>query len=147
MIRFVIFTLLLLSPTIALTQSVIERTDTAEKSLEMSNSTDARLLGYISNRMVLPSGLTVKTWRWTKEAGTLGYANYPAHGLIAQDVQAYFPHAVSKTQDGYLVIDKDILAKLDISVATLIRLCGEIYSCSDYRKFLLEEKNRQILGQ
>ena len=145
-LRMMIFCGILL-PTLCQAQSSLEIETTPPANPPVEHVTDERLVAYVANRMVLPSGLTVRTWRWTKEARSLGYGDYPAQGLLAQDVETYFPEAVWRTKEGFLAINYDVLIEKDVSVAQLVELCGEIYSCSDYRQYLLKEKQRRLLGE
>ena len=59
-----------------LAQSSLEIETTPPANPPVEHVTDERLVAYVANRMVLPSGLTVRTWRWTKRPAA-GYGDYP----------------------------------------------------------------------
>ena len=50
-------------------------------------------------------GIKFYTWDWKKEAKEIGWDKYPTFGVIAQQVQKTHPDAVSKGQDGYLMVN------------------------------------------
>lgn len=64
---------------------------------------------------ILPTGrfvaglLAEYTWQWNDAAKALHLDGYPTVGVMAQEAQALFPHAVSTAADGYLRVDYDML--------------------------------------
>jgi len=50
-------------------------------------------------------GIKFYTWDWTKEAKEIGWDKFPSKGVIAQQIQKTHPDAVSKGQDGYLMVN------------------------------------------
>ena len=45
------------------------------------------------------------TWEWNAKAKEIGWDRYPTFGVIAQQVQKKYPHAVSTGKDGYLMVN------------------------------------------
>tara|TARA_R110002072_G_scaffold21045_1_gene75591 strand:+ start:2712 stop:4739 length:2028 start_codon:yes stop_codon:yes gene_type:complete len=45
------------------------------------------------------------TWEWNSKAKEIGWDRYPTFGVIAQQVQKKYPHAVSTGKDGYLMVN------------------------------------------
>ena len=45
------------------------------------------------------------TWEWNSKAKQIGWDKYPTFGVIAQQVQKKYPHAVSTGKDGYLMVN------------------------------------------
>ena len=101
-------------------------------------STDARLVSYVVDRVILRNGLIVRRWRWTPEAKSFGMGNLPSFGIIAQDVKALHPEMVFTNEQGHLVIQRQKLMQKDASVAELVEVCGAIYGCSQYRQHMLQ---------
>ena len=45
------------------------------------------------------------TWEWNSKAKQIGWDKYPTFGVIAQQVQKKYPHAVHVGKDGYLMVN------------------------------------------
>ncbi len=89
--------------------------------------TDARLVSYVVDRMILRNGLIVRRWRWTTGSKALGMADLPSFGIIAQDVHALHTEMVFTNEQGHLVIKRQKLMQKDTSVAEFVEVRGTIY--------------------
>ena len=71
---------------------------------------DMRLKKNIVPTGRLVAGLLAEyTWQWNAAAKALHLDGYPTIGVMAQEAQALFPHAVSTAADGYLRVNYDML--------------------------------------
>ena len=92
------------------------------------NSSDRRLMTNIVEMEVLDNGMVIYDWVWNDAARRLDpkygmpveEGGYPSQGLIAQDVQAKYPDAVIKDNNGYLIIDIPVLAENDELIAQMV---------------------------
>ena len=92
------------------------------------NSSDKRLMKNVIKVGVLDNGMVVYEWEWNEIARRLNpkygmsveKGGYQSTGLIAQDVQAKYPNAVTKDGNGYLVIDIPVLAENDDLIAQMV---------------------------
>ena len=83
-------------------------------------STDNKLLSEVKTRMVLENGLVIHIWEWNDKAKELGLDKHPNAGLIAQDVEHMFPEAVTKDENGYLMVDLPVLMDMDDLISKLV---------------------------
>ena len=93
---------------------------TAEDISIVNYSTDNKLLSEVKTRMILENGLVIHIWEWNEKAKELGLDKHPNPGLIAQDVEHMFPDAVTKDENGYLMVDLPVLMHMDDLVARLV---------------------------
>ena len=92
------------------------------------NSSDRRLMKNITIVATLENGMIIYQWEWNDIARQLNSkygmsveeGGYPSSGLIAQDVQAKYPDAVIKDNNGYLIIDIPVLAENDELIAQMV---------------------------
>lgn len=92
------------------------------------NSSDRRLMKNIAKVATLENGMVIYEWEWNDIAQKLNSkygisvekGGYPSSGLIAQDVQAKYPDAIIKDNNGYLVIDIPVLAENDELIAQMV---------------------------
>lgn len=92
------------------------------------NSSDRRLMKNIAKVATLENGMVIYEWEWNDIARQLNSkygmsveeGGYPSSGLIAQDVQAKYPDAIIKDNNGYLVIDIPVLAENDELIAQMV---------------------------
>ena len=92
------------------------------------NSSDRRLMKNITTVATLENGMVIYEWEWNDIARQLNSkygmsveeGGYPSQGLIAQDVQAKYPDAIIKDNNGYLVIDIPVLAENDELIAQMV---------------------------
>ena len=83
-------------------------------------STDNKLLSEVKTRMILDNGLVVHIWEWNDKAKALGMDKHIPIGLIAQDVKVMYPDAVTKDDNGYLMVDLPVLMDMDDLIAKLV---------------------------
>ena len=93
---------------------------TAEDMSTINYSTDNKLLSEVKTRMVLENGLVIHIWEWNEKAKELGLDKHPNPGLIAQDVEHMFPDAVTKDENGYLMVDLPVLMDMDDLISKLV---------------------------
>ena len=92
------------------------------------NSSDRRLMKNIAKVATLENGMVIYEWEWndiarqlnSKYGMSIEEGGYPSSGLIAQDVQAKYPDAIIKDNNGYLVIDIPVLAENDELIAQMV---------------------------
>jgi len=65
---------------------------------------DVALKENITKVKTLKNGIDLYVWDWTKEAKNL-VGDAPTFGVLAQEVQKVIPSAVTKADNGYLMVD------------------------------------------
>ena len=101
---------------------------TVQAKVIKENSSDRRLMKNIATVATLENGMIIYEWEWNDIARQLNSkygmsveeGGYPSSGLIAQDVQAKYPDAVIKDNNGYLIIDIPVLAENDELIAQMV---------------------------